>query len=77
MEFLRNKEHKSPANKTTNREYLSNHRRATDVKVANTYYQNRTHLRELTPKKTTSMEDRHGTLTDTANLVTALLGNNG
>ena len=39
MHFLRNKEHNTPANKTTNRDYLVNHLRATDMKVANTYYQ--------------------------------------
>ena len=39
MEFLRNKEHNTPANITTNREYLVNHLRATDVKVAITYGQ--------------------------------------
>ena len=39
MDFLRNKEHNTPANKTTNREHLSNHSGATDMKVANTYYQ--------------------------------------
>ena len=39
MDFLRNKEHNTLANKTTNREYLMNHLSATDMKVANTYYQ--------------------------------------
>ena len=39
MEFLRNKDHNTPADKATNREYLMNHLRATDIKVANTYYQ--------------------------------------
>ena len=39
MDFLRNKEHNTPANNTTNRDYLVNHVRATDMKVANTYYQ--------------------------------------
>ena len=38
MDFLRNKGHNTPANKTTNREYLAKHLRATDMKVANTYY---------------------------------------
>ena len=39
MDFLRNKEHNTPANKTTNREYLANHLWGMDMKVANTYYQ--------------------------------------
>ena len=39
MEFLINKEHNTPANKTANREHLVNHLRATNMKVANTYYQ--------------------------------------
>ena len=39
VDILRNKEQNTPANKTTNREYLINHLRATDMKVANTYYQ--------------------------------------
>ena len=34
IDFLRNKEHNTPANKTTNREYLVNHLRATDMKIA-------------------------------------------
>ena len=36
---MRIKERTTPANKTTNREYMVNHLRATDTKVANTYYQ--------------------------------------
>ena len=39
IDFLRNKEHDTPANKTTKREYFINHLRATDMKVANTFYQ--------------------------------------
>ena len=39
MAFLRNKEHNTPANKITNREYMLSHLGATDMRVANTYYQ--------------------------------------
>ena len=39
MDFPRNKEHNTPANKTANREYMINHLGATDMKIANTYYQ--------------------------------------
>ena len=39
MDFLRNKEHNTLANKTTNREYMVSHLRATDMNVASTYYQ--------------------------------------
>ena len=51
MDFLRNKEHNTPANKTTNREYLMNHLRATDMKVANTYYQKPNKLKGTYQKK--------------------------
>ena len=37
MAFLRNKEHNTPADKTTNREHMMSHLRATEMKVANTY----------------------------------------
>ena len=39
VDFLRDKVHNTPANKTTNREYMINRFRATNMKVANTYYQ--------------------------------------
>lgn len=39
MAFLRNKDHNTPANKSTNREHMVNHLRVTDMKVANAYYQ--------------------------------------
>ena len=39
IDLLRNKEHNTPANRTTNREYLKKHLGATDMKVPNTYYQ--------------------------------------
>ena len=39
MAFLRNKEHNTPAGKITNREYMMSHLRATDMRVADTYFQ--------------------------------------
>ena len=51
MDFLRNREHNTLANKTTNREYLMNHLGATDVKVANTYYQKPNKLKGTCRKK--------------------------
>ena len=38
MAFLRNKEHNTPAGKTSNREYMMNHLGATYMRVANTCY---------------------------------------
>ena len=67
MNFLRNPEHNTPANKTTNGEYLMNHLRATYMKVANTYYQKPNKLKGTYQKKIIWMEDHHGTQTDTAN----------
>ena len=52
-EFLRNKEHHTPANKTTNREYLVNHLRATDMKIANTYFQKPNKFKRTYQKRTT------------------------
>ena len=51
IDFLRNKEHNTPANKTTNREYLINHLRATDMKVANTFYQKSNKFKSTYQKK--------------------------
>ena len=51
MAFLKNKEHNTPAGKITNREYMMSHLRATDMRVANTYFQKLEKLKVTYQKK--------------------------